>query len=235
MRKTNCALALTRKWWYTGARPDSSVERARLRAPAPLLPVQAHSLLDTITTRADTQAVVELRELLLTTDEGKLCGKQLAESECGLQYGTVGYVGGGRAIVKPVDSRPTFCVPQPNHAPQQPAGEFGRDGKPEELVTDAHLRRWLVARDWNVEVTYKLLIHHGGWRQHMLPNGYISEVSSCVGLLLLPADRHPEASRPPTPLARLTRRRCPDQLRTRTGPGAEAPGGQHHLPAGLRL
>ena len=29
----------------------------------------------------NTQAVIELRERLLTTEEGRLCGKQLAESE----------------------------------------------------------------------------------------------------------------------------------------------------------
>jgi len=55
------------------------------------------------------------------------------------------------------------------------AGEFGRYGRPEDLVSDAHLRRWLVARDWNVDVTYKLLVHHGGWRAHMLPGGFIPE------------------------------------------------------------
>jgi hypothetical protein len=44
------------------------------------------------------------------------------------------------------------------------------------LTTDAFLRRWLVARDWHVDVTYKLLVHHGGWRAHVLgTQGYIPE------------------------------------------------------------
>ncbi|GBF90145.1 hypothetical protein Rsub_03278 [Raphidocelis subcapitata] len=79
-------------------------------------------------------AVAELRERLLSSEEGRLCGKQLAET-----------------------------------------GEWGRHGSPDELVADAHLRRWLVARDWNVDVTYKLLIHHGGWRAHVIPKGFIEE------------------------------------------------------------
>jgi hypothetical protein len=61
------------------------------------------------------------------------------------------------------------------------AGEFGRHGKPEDLVADAHLRRWLVARDWHVDVTYKLLVHHGGWRAHVLSKGYIPEVRGGLG------------------------------------------------------
>jgi hypothetical protein len=34
----------------------------------------------------------------------------------------------------------------------------------------------LVARDWNVQVTFKLLVNHAGWRLHMTPSGYVEEV-----------------------------------------------------------
>lgn len=54
-------------------------------------------------------------------------------------------------------------------------GEFGRAGRAEDALTDAYLRRWLVARDWNVEVTYKLLVDHGAWRERNTPRGFIEE------------------------------------------------------------
>lgn len=51
-----------------------------------------------------------------------------------------------------------------------------RDVPTEETVTsDAYLRRWLVARDWDVEVTYKLLTDHASWRQHNVPKGFMPE------------------------------------------------------------
>ncbi|KIY96960.1 hypothetical protein MNEG_11003 [Monoraphidium neglectum] len=80
------------------------------------------------------RAVQELRQLFLETEEGRLCGQQLAKG-----------------------------------------GEFGPNGTAEELVSDAYLRRWLVARDWNVQVTFKLLVNHAGWRLHMTPSGYVEE------------------------------------------------------------
>lgn len=80
------------------------------------------------------KAVDELREMFLNTEEGRLCGKQLAQG-----------------------------------------GEFGRFGAAEELVTDAYLRRWLVARDWQVDVTFKLLLDHGSWRARHTPKGYIDD------------------------------------------------------------
>jgi hypothetical protein len=43
------------------------------------------------------------------------------------------------------------------------------------LVSDAYLRRWLVARDWDVAVTHKLLVDHGAWRDRNSPAGYVEE------------------------------------------------------------
>jgi hypothetical protein len=59
-------------------------------------------------------------------------------------------------------------------------GEFGRGDDASELVSDAYLRRWLVARDWNVEVTHKLLLRHADWRARTSPKGYIEEVRPAV-------------------------------------------------------
>ncbi|KAI8463513.1 MAG: CRAL-TRIO domain-containing protein [Monoraphidium minutum] len=80
------------------------------------------------------RAVEALRARLQETEEGRLCGQQLAQG-----------------------------------------GEFGPDGSASALLSDAYLRRWLVARDWAVDVTYKLLVGHGGWRVHIAPRGYVEE------------------------------------------------------------
>ncbi|KIY92092.1 hypothetical protein MNEG_15871, partial [Monoraphidium neglectum] len=87
-----------------------------------------------------SKAVEELRNLF-DCEEGRICGRQLAEG-----------------------------------------GEFGRGGDASELVSDAYLRRWLVARDWNVEVTHKLLLRHADWRARTSPKGYIEEGSNFLGM-----------------------------------------------------
>ncbi|KAI8463544.1 MAG: CRAL-TRIO domain-containing protein [Monoraphidium minutum] len=80
-----------------------------------------------------TRALEELRKLF-DNEEGRICGRQLAEG-----------------------------------------GEFGRDGAPEELVSDAYLRRWLAAREWEPVVAHKLLLEHGAWRARTSPRGYVEE------------------------------------------------------------
>jgi hypothetical protein len=48
-------------------------------------------------------------------------------------------------------------------------------------TSDAYLRRWLFAREWDVNQTYSCIIKHAGWRAHVMPHGFIDEVSSaCV-------------------------------------------------------
>jgi hypothetical protein len=43
------------------------------------------------------------------------------------------------------------------------------------LLRDDVLRRWLVAREWRVDVTYKLLLDHGAWRTRYSPGGAVDE------------------------------------------------------------
>ena len=52
---------------------------------------------------------------------------------------------------------------------------------PEEITADAYLRRWLQAREWDVELTLKCIVRHAGWREHMMPAGYVPEVRVGVG------------------------------------------------------
>jgi hypothetical protein len=46
---------------------------------------------------------------------------------------------------------------------------------------DAYLRRWLFAREWDVNLTYQCIIKHAGWRSHVMPHGFIDEVGQCTG------------------------------------------------------
>lgn len=46
----------------------------------------------------------------------------------------------------------------------------------EEGLTDATLRRWLVARKWNVEKAASALKAHAAWRAAYVPDGCIPEV-----------------------------------------------------------
>lgn len=46
----------------------------------------------------------------------------------------------------------------------------------EDCTSDAYLRRWLFAREWDVALTQQCIIKHAGWRAHVMPHGYIDEV-----------------------------------------------------------
>ena len=45
------------------------------------------------------------------------------------------------------------------------------------MTADAYLRRWLAAREWDVELALKCIVRHAGWREHVMPAGYMPEVS----------------------------------------------------------
>eukprot|EP00878_Enallax_costatus_P013335 GHUV01013941.1.p1 GENE.GHUV01013941.1~~GHUV01013941.1.p1 ORF type:complete len:339 (+),score=89.85 GHUV01013941.1:214-1230(+) len=44
-----------------------------------------------------------------------------------------------------------------------------------EMVSDLYLRRWLIARNWDVPHTYSCILKHAAWRVRMMPNGYMDE------------------------------------------------------------
>lgn len=51
---------------------------------------------------------------------------------------------------------------------------------PDEMTLDMYLKKWLIAREWDVPLTYSCIISHAAWRAHTMPNGYIDEVSALV-------------------------------------------------------
>jgi hypothetical protein len=53
----------------------------------------------------------------------------------------------------------------------------------EEITSDAYLRKWLVAREWDVALSFSCIVSHAGWRAHIMPHGYIDEVRQQVGML----------------------------------------------------
>lgn len=48
----------------------------------------------------------------------------------------------------------------------------------EQCTSDAYLRRWLFAREWDVSLTHQCIIKHAGWRAHVMPHGFIDEVGT---------------------------------------------------------
>jgi len=45
----------------------------------------------------------------------------------------------------------------------------------EEALSTLFLERWLVAREWNVPVTFELLKKHASWRARKYPKGHVEE------------------------------------------------------------
>ena len=50
----------------------------------------------------------------------------------------------------------------------------------EEGLTDATLRRWLVARSWSTDAVLRDLASHATWREQFVPDGAIPEVLTIV-------------------------------------------------------
>jgi hypothetical protein len=46
----------------------------------------------------------------------------------------------------------------------------------EDCTSDAYLRKWLFAREWDINLTYQCILKHAGWRSHVMPHGYVDEV-----------------------------------------------------------
>eukprot|EP00878_Enallax_costatus_P012102 GHUV01012635.1.p1 GENE.GHUV01012635.1~~GHUV01012635.1.p1 ORF type:complete len:374 (+),score=103.09 GHUV01012635.1:242-1363(+) len=44
-----------------------------------------------------------------------------------------------------------------------------------EMVSNLYLRRWLTARNWDVQNTYTCILKHAAWRVQTMPNGYVDE------------------------------------------------------------
>lgn len=58
----------------------------------------------------------------------------------------------------------------------------------EEMTEDSYLRRWLRARNWDVDVAARCIVSHAEWRMGMMPQGSIAPVGAmdrvacrCVG------------------------------------------------------
>ncbi|WIA28850.1 hypothetical protein OEZ86_011376 [Tetradesmus obliquus] len=51
----------------------------------------------------------------------------------------------------------------------------GELSSPDELTSDAYLRKWLEAREWDVPLAFSCIVSHAGWRAHIMPHGYIDE------------------------------------------------------------
>lgn len=45
-----------------------------------------------------------------------------------------------------------------------------------EITSDTYLKKWLVAREWDVPRTFSCMLHHAQWRARVMPNGIIEEV-----------------------------------------------------------
>lgn len=60
-----------------------------------------------------------------------------------------------------------------NHTKKQQQG--GELARPSEIYDRAHLRRWLVAREWDVTAAHRSLVEHASWRQYQVPGGRVRE------------------------------------------------------------
>jgi hypothetical protein len=45
----------------------------------------------------------------------------------------------------------------------------------DECTGNAYLRRWLTAREWDVQLACSCIIKHAGWRAHVMPHGFVDE------------------------------------------------------------
>eukprot|EP00955_Chlamydomonas_euryale_P083193 363810-Chlamydomonas_euryale.AAC.5 len=62
------------------------------------------------------------------------------------------------------------------HTPVRRVRTGGEISRPEEMLEDEYLRRWLRARNWEVDVAARCIVSHAEWRVGMMPNGCIPAV-----------------------------------------------------------
>jgi hypothetical protein len=73
----------------------------------------------------------------------------------------------------------------------------------EEGLNEPCLRRWLVARKWDVELTAKCITTHAEWRANNTPQGRITEVGAVSSTLHVP-----QRGRTLRTMPQLCRSRC---------------------------
>ena len=65
--------------------------------------------------------------------------------------------------------------PPPPPNPQKKPTTGGELAHASEVYDRATLRRWLVAREWDVAAAHKSIVEHASWRQYQVPGGRVRE------------------------------------------------------------
>jgi len=76
------------------------------------------------------------------------------------------------------DNGPPFSPtngPRPTNEPKTHTTTGGELAHPSEIYDRAHLRRWLVAREWDVGAARRSLVEHASWRAYQVPGGRVPE------------------------------------------------------------